>query len=473
MKLKKSLVAMATGLGLSLTAATAGAINLGEVWVGDQQDGKLYIFDQADLNNPFVDAQETTIDLTTVPGGVNSTRLHLVGFTNHNGLDPDSRAILAYLNGWAEIWKTNGGTHAPELVTKLEVSTTNTGGAKDSLHMCGGNPQNTLLGCSSIGNKEIVLFRMDVETDTYTRIGNFPLSGLEIHKKVKGSARKAIKAAIADGILNGAPICNNFDTRGKLLYVTTNNAGVGGVLVLDVSKPKKPRIRDAYNGTAVGCGLVNSQDGRYMWTNAGSKNAEDDEKAYKWRFWDAYLNWRSGPAAVVDLPEIGGGDVHGAQFAGIGGPFLWELMRLDDKIYVVEPHSAKVVNTIDLETPELMNPAGDVLDRSAFGTRMYASLRGALPTTAIVGINDPNRRPGVMVIGTIFGYNGWIMKIEDIQSGNLVAICPVAGDEADPDHDHGGYEICDDTHPHWDDHELVDSADPHGLKSLSYLTGGF
>ena len=466
-------VATAIGLTMALAASQASALNLGEVWVGDQQDGKLYIFNQSDLNNPFVDAQETTIDLTTVPGGVNSTRLHLVGFTNHNGLDPHSRAILAYLNGYAEIWKTNGGTHAPELVSVLEVSTTNTGGAKDSLHMCGGNPQNTLLGCSSIGNKEIVLFSMDVETDTYARIGNFPLSQLQIHPHVWGKARAAINDAISGGILNGAPICNNFDTHGRLLYVTTNNGGVGGVLVLDVSNPYMPRIRDAYNGTAVGCGLVNSQDGKYMWTNAGSKSATDDEKAYKWKFSDAYNNWRAGPRKVVDLPETGGGDVHGAQFAGIGGWFLWELMRLDDKIHVIDPRHGHLVNTIDLETPDLMNPAGDVLDRSAFGTRMYISLRGALPTTAIVGINDPDRRPGVMVLGTFFGYHATQLKIEDIRSGNLIDICPVAGDEADPNHDHGGYEVCDDTHPHYGQAVAVDSADPHGLKSLSYLTGGF
>ena len=472
MNMKKKLTAIAAALGLA-TAGTASAFSLGEVWVGDQQDGKIYIFDQSELNDPSFDAVEETIDLTTF-GGVESTRMHLIGFSNHSGLDPNSRGMLAYLVGAMDIVKTNGGTHAPTLVTKLDVSNAATGAAKNSLHMCGGNPQNTLIGCSSIGNKELVLFSMDIEGgDNYTRIGGFPLSGLAINSSVKGKAKKAINAAIDGGILNGAPICNNFNTTSDLMYVTTNNGGVGGVLVLDITNPANPTIRDAFNTTGVGCGLVNTQHGEAMWTNTGSKSTSDDEKAHMWNFADAYDNRKSGPAATVDLPEIGGGDVHGAQLAGLGGHFLWELMRLDDKIYVIEPLTAKLVNTIDIETAEVLNPAGDVLDRSALGTRMYASLRGAIPTTAITGINDPTRTPGVMVIGTVFGYDGVQLKTEDILSGNTQAFCPSDTDETDPNHDHDDFEQCDNTHPHWEERIEADTADPHGLKSLNYTTGGF
>ena len=475
--MKNQLTAIAAGVALAASATVASAFSLGEVWVGDQQDGKIYIFDQAELNDASFDAQEDIVDLTTL-GGANSTRMHLIAFSNHKGLDPNSRGFLAYLIGKMDIVKTNGGTHVPTRVSAdggIDVSNAATGGSANSLHMCGGNPANTQMTCSSISNKELIVFSMDIEGgDNYTREGGFPLAGLTINSSVKGKAKKAIINAIDTGILAGKPICNNYSTGGDLLYVTVTAGAGSGVLVLDTADMS---IRDAFTGTAVGCGLVNTADGTAMWTNAGSKSAIDDEKAYKWNFADAYDNRKSGPAAIVDLPETAeeGGDVHGAQFAGLGGPFLWELMRLDDDIHVIDPNSATIVNTINLETEEVQNPQGDVLDRSAFGTRMYLSLRGAVPTTAITGINDPTRTPGVMVMGTIFGYNGTQLKTEAILSGNTAEFCPEVEDgDGEDGEDHVHYELCNGSgHPNYADKIEADTADPHGLKSLNYISGGF
>ena len=151
MKLTK-LTALAAGMGLAAIAGTASAFSLGEVWVGDQNTGELYIFDQGELNDASFDAVETTLDLTAI--GTGSTRMHLIGFTNHNGLDPMSRAQLAYLNGSMVIMATNGGSHAPTEVQTIQVSSDGDGGG--SLHMCGGNPQNTELTCSSIGQKQLI-----------------------------------------------------------------------------------------------------------------------------------------------------------------------------------------------------------------------------------------------------------------------------------------------------------------------------
>ena len=47
--MKNQLTAIAAGVALAASATVASAFSLGEVWVGDQQDGKIYIFDQAEL----------------------------------------------------------------------------------------------------------------------------------------------------------------------------------------------------------------------------------------------------------------------------------------------------------------------------------------------------------------------------------------------------------------------------------------
>ena len=43
------ITAIAAGVVLFAASSTASAFSFGEVWVGDQQEGKLYIFDQAEL----------------------------------------------------------------------------------------------------------------------------------------------------------------------------------------------------------------------------------------------------------------------------------------------------------------------------------------------------------------------------------------------------------------------------------------
>lgn len=203
-----------------------------------------------------------------------------------------------------------------------------------------------------------------------------------------------------------------------------------------------------------------------MWTNAGSKATDDTEQAFRWDYADFGVT--ATPAATVELPSRGdGGDVHGAQFAGIGGGFLWEVLRLDDQIHVIEPYSATLVNTIDLETADVANPGADVLDRDQFGTNMYMSLRGPAPITAITGSIDPNRTPGILVYKTVFGYGGVAAKTERVFSGNTIFICPPTDDGDDHDHDDDNV-VCEEGDPGAVE---VDSADPHGLKSLNYVSG--
>jgi len=524
MKLNTKLSAIAAAVGLA-TAGSASAFNFGEVWVGDQFNGKIYIADQSDLNNPFLTGQAasdkvTAIDLTA-QGGHASTRMHIIGFSNHAGLDPASRAVFGYLDGYAEIWQTNGGTHAPTKIADLQVMGPDTG-TPPSLHMCGGDPTNTKMACSSIGGRKVITYSADMTTDTYTRLGDWALNTteLDISKRVKGQAKKEVEnqmAAINAAHANPQAICNNFDTTGNTLYVTVGTSAIsGGVIVLDVNDPSNPTIIDAWaTPNADGCGLVNSQDGNYMWINHGHNNANDIEKVTKWdnNNYTGKDVKTVGPVGETELPRDPAtpngrnGDVHGAQFAGIGGPYLWEVMRIDDKIHVVDPNTVEVVNTIDLAAQMGIDaPQPDVLDRSAFGTKMYFSTRGFIPTTAITGFIDLDRDPGIVTMKTVFGRNGQFMKTTSIRTGKEVWLCDPEEDEDgdDGDHDHDTLvcpvalqnppegtmngdpaitpEDCDptlehDQEGHCDFHGSyigeVDTVDPHGLKSLQYLTGGF
>ena len=467
----RKLTALAAGLGLIAAAGTANATSAGEVWMVDQHNAELYIYSQGSLNNPFIDSEpmgRLSLISDDVAGGA-SGKAHLVAFNNKNPFKRTSRAMLAYLSGEMQIFKTKAGTGAPKLVETIDVSNADVGKAANSLHMCGPSPDNSMIGCSSIGNKELIFYKTSYKTDTYTHLGSYALADLQIAKSLSGQALVETQAAIDAGILAGKPICNNFTTDSKISFVTVTGGAGSGVLVLKTNRVKRgkpPVILGAFAGTAVGCGLVNSQDGTSMWTNAGSKSVDDTEQAFRWDYAD--IGVTALPSATVELPSRGdGGDVHGAQFAGIGGGFLWEVLRLDDQIHVIEPYSAKLVNTIDLETAEVPNPAADVLDRDQYGTFMYASLRGAAPITAITGSIDADRTPGILVMGTLFGYTGHALKTEQVFSGNTIFICPKEDDGDDHDHDDEDI-ICNEGDTGAVE---VDSADPHGLKSLNYVTG--
>jgi len=525
MKLQKTLVAAATGTTLCLAAATANATNLGEVWAADQRNGILHIWKQSDLNGSKTDPQQNTIDLiaatnvngeTLLANGVSPGANHIIGFSNHAGLDPDSRAIMGYLNGQMQIWKTNGGTLNPTLLETIDVSTVAIGSAenRNSNHMCGGNPQNSLIGCASIFNGEITLLSMDVETDTYTRYPGYPVSlvDLEISNKVKkNSVRYDAVTAVLDEMqadvdaypntadpgtpTNGGVIhavCSNFDTSGKLWYVTTNfnkaGGNKGGMLIVDVSNPRKPAIIEAVYGDKTdgvrgyGCGLLNTPDSKYMITNVGNKSGDDVEGVLKWKYADVYDYSKTGPADEVEMsqtdnsdePVIGvasagynirRGDAHGSEFAGLGSGFMWQVQRADDMIQVLPTYGdLKVVNKINVETAAQPNPAIDVIDRSALGTRMYISTRNAEPRTAIVDLVDVRREPGVMVLGTFFGYKGRVLKTDSMD-------CKPEYEEAGRTQEIG-INCTQDTVVD-DVTTVTNSSDPHGLKSLSYISGGF
>ena len=139
----------------------------------------------------------------------------------------------------------------------------------NTVHACGGNPQNDQIQCASIFNGDFSLFSADMDTDTYNRIGIWRVADLTLSPKL--DARPGLKAKVQadfDELVandsNGNPnnICSQYSTDGNLLYLAVQNNEIdGGVIIVDVSDPTSPAILDAYNDVmAAGCGLVNNPD---------------------------------------------------------------------------------------------------------------------------------------------------------------------------------------------------------------------
>ena len=244
------------------------------------------------------------------------------------------------------------------------------------------------------------------------------------------------------------------------------------MIVVDVSDPSSPAILDAYNDVmAAGCGLVNNPDGEHLWITHGFNKQGDPEEVSIWRYANAGV--AHGPVDRVALPTddsqaVYGGDAHGAQYAGLTSGFLWQVMRIDDTVQIISNGGGHgtLVNEIDLEaTTGRTNVQPDVIDRSAFGTRMYWTTRGPRPTSAIGSMaggadryNHVDRHAGVDVYATIFGYDGAFVKSETMDNGGTVWLCDNGGNYVEQcAADAGGVQ--------------VSSADPHGAKSLNYLTG--
>lgn len=497
MKFNKTILASATCAAMGVAAGNAHALNFGEFWAADQVNGKMHIFDQSDLNDPTVDAIQTVYDyqnqIGSSDGGTHSSpKLHILGFSNHAGLDPRSRTVVAYLDGWGEMWKTNAGTHAPTKVADLEASTINAYAEEglgapdkgDTVHACGGNPQNTLISCASIFNGDMSLFSADMGTDTYTRLGIWRLADLPLSPSLSPSLGNTVQAAMDEMIMtdsdnNPNNLCNQFSTDGRLLYVAAQSSSVtGGVIVVDVSDPTNPTILDAFSDMmAPGCGLVNHPDGQHLWITHGFNKQGDPEEISIWRY--SRAGKANGPIRRVALPvddvsqEIYGGDAHGMQLAGITNSFMWQIIRVDDTIAVAtanDSRTASIVNVMSTERPGRENVQADVIDRSQFGTRMYWTTRGPIPITAIGSLTafyDPTRynnteRSGVQGVdvwsSNIFGFNGYYLKTETMPSDGVSYLCPGEPYE----------QVCNEGD---EGAVAVDNSDPHGGKSLNYLSG--
>ena len=494
---KLSAVAAAVGLA---TTGSASATNLGEFWAGDQIGGILHIFNQSDLNDPSVDAAESKVPFTgnvgSSDGGTHSSvRMHILGFSNHAGIDPRSRTIMSYLDGWGEVWATNAGTGAPTKIADLEASTVNAYAEEglgapvkgNSMHACGGNPQNTQIQCASIFNGDLALFDADMDTDTYTRIGIFKTGDFQLSPVLdaKPNLKAKVQAAYDDMVATDADgnpnnICSQYSTDGQMIVIAAQTStNTGGVIILDVSNPTNPTILDAYNDVmAAGCGLVNHPDGKHVWITHGFNKQGDPEEISVWRYKRA--GKKHGPVDRIALPTddsqpVYGGDAHGMQYAGLTSGYAWQTMRIDDTIQIVSAWGGKkndgrdgtLVNSIDLEAATgRENVQPDVLDRSQFGTHMYHTTRGPRPTSAIGSTaggpdryNHVDRLAGVDVYSTVFGYSGKYVKSEEMDNGGVVYLCDNGGNyvEQCASTDAGAVEVT--------------SSDPHGGKSLNYLSG--
>ena len=294
--------------------------------------------------------------------------------------------------------------------------------------------------------------------------------------------KKTVQAAYDELVANdgdGQPnnICSQYSTDGSMLYLAVQNNTIdGGIIVVDVSDPSNPTILDAYNDVmAAGCGLVNNPDGEHLWITHGFNKQGDPEEVSIWAYANAGKS--NGPVDRVALPTddsqaVYGGDAHGAQFAGLTSGYLWQVMRIDDTVQIISASdgaNGTLVNEINLEDATgRTNVQPDVIDRSAFGTNMYWTTRGPRPSSAIGSsagganrYNHIDRQAGVDVFSTMFGDTGVYTKSEIMENGGVLYLCNKGGSYV---------EQCASTDKRYKPVQVT-SSDPHGSKSLNYLSG--
>lgn len=462
--------------------------NLGEFWVANQSatEDELYVFTEKQLKRYGRNRPKHTIHLHRVNGqtGFNPTkpanrvnnganRLHIIGFNNYPGIHPKSRAVLSYLSGKIQYWKTNVLRGRPRLVATVS------GGP--NLHMGGPSPDNKRVAVVATGNRHYAVLTTDYDTDTYSPEPVFIKQSRDL--LVSPNAPRGTQATW-DAILTSAQldfgnpdvqtVCTNWDSSSRYTYVTLDKPR--SLIIIDNDAPVEPSIINAFGPDVItsegGCGLVTDPSGKFMWTNAGGRaidaETEEREATFRWPF--RRIGKRHKPKTVflnVDLH----GDAHGSQFAGRNGDFHWSVMRVDGTINVVSRRRPRLVNTFNYETPVSPQAGGDVLDRSSFGKYMFLTIRGSAPLTAIPQFVSPDRSAGITVIKSRRrGYTGRVINHVPLRSqhGTTTLIC-LDEDHGD-DHDHGAQGAA------CEDEEIVfevDAQDPHGGKSLHYLTGGF
>lgn len=416
-----TLIALALGSGSIGAQDRAGA----EVWATDQASteadpsGFLYIWDAADLSanartaTPFVidlaAAADEAADVLAAAGcAATGIRPHMLLKTSDN-----SHVILAHT--------------ASDSLYIMDVESRRISGCVPvDAHYAGPSPNGRTIIAGDIGEQLLTKVASHYDRERYRVVDTLDFG-------VDTLGGETIDSLI--GSAGAGPVCGEYTADSRFHIVTTNR---GGLVVVDVRRFEVVQVIDNSKVQGIGCG-THLQGDKMLIT--GESGASPDNT-----FDGLYVLDVSGRPPYPDPVEIElpGKDVHGLVVCTDrqGDERAVLTMRVSNDVNFVDLGTNTVADTRSMARRFSPDPKPDVADR--VGNDVFVALRGGAPTTAITGLQDADRTPGVAVLHLSRNCDRFRFGAKDIAPMlNPSNVELTSGPDAG---------------------ELVNASDPHGLE---------
>ena len=380
-----------------------------EIWAVDQSatendgtGGLLYIWDGQDV---FVkDAKDATPEIINLAKAANDANCeapikpHMI--LSNYATPKASHAILANVG--------SGNTFFINIDSREIVGCVNTiggfngaGGTTNS-HASVSSPDNSMTIVANIGAKDESGFMHKIQTNYSS----------DDYKLVETLALDQYTNELGTAVAR--PICHEFTNDSKFAYVTL--AG-GGLLVLDVGSSDGTipmtvvKVYDKDTVPGIGCGVSRLPFNKIM-TNGESGAKGGDDFLYTFDTSKAVEGVFPNPTQI----ELPGEDTHGAVTCidQKGDIHAITSMRVSNDVNFVNLQTNKVVATQSMAESFSEDPKPDVAD--ILGNKMFITLRGAKPLTAIGSLEFAGRTPGVAVLTINDDCNEFSWDSNDIAS---------------------------------------------------------
>ncbi len=359
-----------------------------EVWAMDQSDthpqggGLLYIWQGADITRRPDRAVPEVIDLAQAAQEARCPVGKLPHMGQANAGDPPSHFVLANFG--------SGSVFFMDIATRRVVGCVDLlgmGVASNRTHAAMPTPDNSMVIVADMGfTNRPTGFVHKISTD-YSRNRYRYVETLDL-------------APYLDelGTTQARAVCANFTPDSRFAYVTMQQ---GGVLVIDLGRPntRSMRVVHVYPASVVpaeGCGAIPlPPDGWRLLINSESRGSPNlPDQMYIFDASRAAQGIFPDPV-VIPLP---GEDTHGAFYCidDRGKLYAWTVMRFSNDLNIVDVDAGQVVRTYSLVRDFLPDPAPDGLE--LMGGHAFITLRGPKPLSAMTTHENPERKPGVLVL---------------------------------------------------------------------------
>lgn len=360
-----------------------------EVWALDQADtvedggGLLYIWNGDELGSDAPsDATAEVIDLgaaAEAAGCELAQRPHMV---LPNNSTPPTHMIISNV--------ASGDTHFMDIETREITGCVNTAegfdgaGGSHAAHASVASPDDSFVLVADMNHGDDSGYLHKIQTD-------FSSDTYELTETI---ALDEYAAELESDFVR--PICHEFTPDGAFAYVTLAQ---GGLLIVDAGTADGTtpmdvvQVHPAASMPGAGCGAFPVSDD-LMLTNGESGASGGDD----FLFFHNTSGVNDGDFPEPFTLELPGEDTHGTAFCTDEDEREYALtfMRVSNDINVVDIEAREVVATESIATGFSPNPAPDLAYHR--DGKIYVSLRGAEPLTAINSLIDAERTPGVAVL---------------------------------------------------------------------------